>query len=171
MKILCLHGAYGSAKVSTAASEATHTSVKANQAAFHQNFRTQLEPFVAKLESPGKLEFVFVDGQYDATPPKGFGDYFGKGQLYRNIDHDGVKSLDSLMDALRTTSDGESYEDTLRSLISGGGIENGYNRLMQTMDHVKKIIDEDPDIQVWLNNGRTKMHPSTNLATGYLGLL
>ncbi|TQV99629.1 hypothetical protein V2A60_005088 [Cordyceps javanica] len=124
MRILCLHGAYGSAKA----------------------FRTQLDPFVSKLEKAGDVSFKFVDGQFPVNPPEGFGDYFGPPPYYRNIDFDGVDGLAKLVNNLRANTEGESYEDTLRSLLKGDGAIPGKETIGKTFDRIKQYLDEDPEI-------------------------
>ncbi|ATY60575.1 DUF341 family [Cordyceps militaris] len=125
MKILCLHGAYGSAKA----------------------FRTQLDPFVSKLENTGNISFKFVDGQFPVDPPEGFGDYFGPPPYYRNIDFDGVDGLAKLVNNLRAITDGESYEDTLRSLLQGDDSSvPGEETIGRTFARIKQYLDEDAEI-------------------------
>ncbi|KGQ12280.1 hypothetical protein BBAD15_g1975 [Beauveria bassiana D1-5] len=124
MKILCLHGAYGSAKA----------------------FRTQLDPFVSKLEKAGDVAFKFVDGQFPVNPPEGFGDYFGPPPYYRNIDFDGVDGLARLVNTLRANTEGESYEDTLRALLKGDGAIPGEETIAKTFDRITQYLDEDAEI-------------------------
>lgn len=113
-----------------------------------QAFRTQLDPFVAKLEKVGKVEFKFVDGQFPVKPPDGFEDYFGPAPWYRNIEFDGIDGLAKMVDKLRTHTDGESYEDTLRSLLGSGDMPFELGTLQRTMDRIKQYLDEDPEIEV-----------------------
>lgn len=113
-----------------------------------QAFRTQLDPFVAKLEKLGKAEFKFVDGQFPIKPPDGFEDYFGPAPWYRNIEFDGIDGLAKMVDKLRTMTDGESYEDTLRSLLGSGDMPFEQGTLQRTLDRIKQYLDEDPEIQV-----------------------
>ncbi|KAJ6787271.1 hypothetical protein PWT90_05864 [Aphanocladium album] len=124
MKILCLHGAYGSARA----------------------FRTQLHPFINELEQ-SQFEFKFVDGQFETEPPEGFHDYFGPAPWFRNIDHDGVNNLNDMVEKLRTHTVGESYEESLRSLMkkSDGFVFNSL--LEKTLCRIEQYLDEDPEIR------------------------
>ncbi|KAJ3495661.1 hypothetical protein NLG97_g3237 [Lecanicillium saksenae] len=124
MKVLCLHGSYGSAKA----------------------FRTQLDPFVSKIEVSGDGSFKFVDGQFAVEPPEGFTDYFGPPPHYRNIDFDGIDGLGKMIDTLRDNMDNGSNEDTLRHLLEGGDFTNNAGHVVKTFARIKQLLDEDLEI-------------------------
>ncbi|KAJ6789135.1 hypothetical protein PWT90_01527 [Aphanocladium album] len=124
MKVLCLHGSYGSAKA----------------------FRTQLDPFVSKIELSGDGSFTFVDGQFPVVPPEGFVDYFGPPPHYRNIDFDGIDGLAKIIDNLRDVSEAETYEDTLRGLMKHQELPKTTDHILKTFVRIKEHLDADPDI-------------------------
>lgn len=148
MKILCLHGAYGSAKVGELSTQRLAFGRNSNGSCSLQAFRTQLDPFVTKLEKTGDVDFKFVNGQFPVNPPEGFGDYFGPPPYYRNIDFDGVDGLAKLVNNLRDNTEGESYEDTLRSLLKSDNAIPGEGTINKTFSRIKQYLDEDPEINV-----------------------
>ncbi|KAL7892780.1 serine hydrolase FSH [Trichoderma sp. SZMC 28014] len=121
-KVLCLHGAYGSAS----------------------NFKVQLGIFTEATSQPD-VEFKWIDGFTKATPPPGFEDYFGAPPLYRFMDIDGVSELEQMIVKIRDMSQGSSPEDTMRKLVANKeqfaapAVINSMNRLLQ-------ILDDDPEI-------------------------
>ncbi|KAK2861321.1 hypothetical protein FQN49_004325 [Arthroderma sp. PD_2] len=125
MKILCIHGSYGSASA----------------------FRTQLEPFLAQVEKPGEIEFKFIDGLYPATPPEGFQDYYGPPPHYLNVQYDGTAAFEALQLNLRTIKSGENFEDTVRELIRIDATVISKENFMKTLNYIEQFLVEDPEIQ------------------------
>ncbi|PNP52389.1 hypothetical protein THARTR1_06993 [Trichoderma harzianum] len=122
MKVLCLHGAFGSAS----------------------NFQVQLGIFTDAAQRPG-VEFKWINGFTEATPPDGFDDYFGAPPLYRFMDVDGVSELEQMIVRIRDLPQGESPEETMRRLIADKeqfttpAVTMALNQLLQ-------LLDEDPEI-------------------------
>ncbi|EFR04829.1 hypothetical protein MGYG_07835 [Nannizzia gypsea CBS 118893] len=125
MKILCIHGSYGSASA----------------------FRTQLEPFLAQIEKPGEVDFKFIDGLYPAVPPDGFQDYFGPPPHFLNVQYDGIAGLENMQLNLRTLKPGESFEDTIKRLIKNDATVVSKEEYMKTLDYIEQCLVEDPEIQ------------------------
>ncbi|KAL7928958.1 serine hydrolase FSH [Trichoderma chlorosporum] len=123
MKVLCLHGAFGSAS----------------------NFKVQLGIFTDAAQRPG-VEFKWIDGFTKATPPSGFDDYFGAPPLYRFMDIDGMSELEQMIVKIRDIPQGASPEDTMRKLIADKeqfttpAVTIALGRLLQ-------LLDEDPEIE------------------------
>ncbi|KAL7922834.1 serine hydrolase FSH [Trichoderma austrokoningii] len=122
MKVLCLHGAFGSAS----------------------NFKVQLGIFTDATTRPG-VEFKWINGFTKATPPPGFDDYFGAPPLYRFMDIDGTSELENIIVSIRDMPQGSSPEDTMRRLVAdkeqfaSPGVIDSMKRLLQ-------ILDDDPEI-------------------------
>ncbi|KAJ4387498.1 hypothetical protein N0V93_008091 [Gnomoniopsis smithogilvyi] len=123
MKILCLPGAYGSAK----------------------NFQVQLGSFVAETEKRGNAEFVWTQGTREAIPPPGFEDYFGAGPLWRFIDYDGSKAFD-IVDRIREFPQGPNAEATMR-LLMGDQPSYALSSVQEAIHRLLDIIDADPEIE------------------------
>ncbi|KAF3065509.1 hypothetical protein CFAM422_009754 [Trichoderma lentiforme] len=122
MKVLCLHGAFGSAS----------------------NFKIQLGIFTDAAQRPD-VEFKWVNGFTEATPPAGFDDYFGAPPLYRFMDVDGVSELEQIIARIRDLPQGESPEETMRKLIAD---KEQFTTPAVTMalDRLLQLLDEDPEI-------------------------
>ncbi|KAK2757089.1 hypothetical protein FQN54_005058 [Arachnomyces sp. PD_36] len=125
MKILCIHGSYGSASA----------------------FRTQLEPFVARIEKPGEIDFKFIDGLHPATPPEGFQEYYGPGPHFLNVEYDGTAALETLQLNLRANKPGQSYEERVKELVKNDATMISKENYMRTFNHIEKFLVEDPEIQ------------------------
>ncbi|KAK3172948.1 hypothetical protein OEA41_006274 [Lepraria neglecta] len=123
MKILCLHGSYGSAS----------------------NFKAQLSPFVDAIEKLGSVQFKWINGGHGATPPSGFATYFGTPPLYRFINYDGISGLDDMLTRIRELPEGMTAEDTIRRMV---GREEMFSRpaVKSALDRLFEILDEDPEI-------------------------
>lgn len=113
-----------------------------------QNFQVQLDPFISKVEKPGKVDFKWIDGGYTANPPPGFETYFGNPPLYRHIDFDGLSSLDGMIDKIRELPEGMTAEDTMRQLVGDDGKMFTAPAVKNTMESMLKVLDEDPEIDV-----------------------
>ncbi|KAF7504995.1 hypothetical protein GJ744_001516 [Endocarpon pusillum] len=124
MKILCLHGSYGSAA----------------------NFQVQLEPIIHAMEKSGSAQFKWIDGGYTATPPPGFETYFGGPPYYRFMEYDGVAAVDDILSKIRELPEGESPEATMRKLVAEQETIGG-PALLRTLARLFEILDEDPDIE------------------------
>ncbi|RMD41926.1 hypothetical protein DV735_g3243, partial [Chaetothyriales sp. CBS 134920] len=138
MKILCLHGAYGSAS----------------------NFQIQLSPFIDALKKEEPVQFKWINGDNTATPPKGFENYFGKPPLYRHFRYDGMSELDDILTKLRDLQQGEAAEDTMRKLIGNHESFHG-PAVLETIESLLKIVDEDPEIDGILGYSEGAMAAAT----------
>ncbi|RFU78581.1 ef-hand calcium-binding domain-containing [Trichoderma arundinaceum] len=122
MKILCLHGAFGSAS----------------------NFKVQLGIFTDAVTRPG-VEFKWINGFTKATPPPGFDDYFGAPPLFRFMDYDGVSELEQMVVKIRDMPQGSSPEETMRKLVAS--VEQfAVPAVTGAMSQLVQILDEDPEI-------------------------
>ena len=112
-----------------------------------QNFQAQLSPLISAAEKPGSVEFKWIDGAHDTTPPKGFETYFGAPPLYRFIAFDDINILDDMLSRIRDIPQGAYAEDTMRQLI---GDNRSYTApaILSAMDRLLSIIDDDPEIEV-----------------------
>ncbi|KAM0519095.1 hypothetical protein ACHAPE_004091 [Trichoderma viride] len=122
MKVLCLHGAFGSAS----------------------NFKVQLGVFTEATTRPG-VEFKWINGFTKATPPPGFDDYFGAPPLYRFMDIDGVSELEQMIVKIRDMSQGSSPEDTMRKLVANKE-QFAAPAVIDSMARLLQLLDDDPEI-------------------------
>lgn len=53
-----------------------------------------------------------------------------------------------VVDSIRATPDAESYEDTLRNVMETMETVQDPLVLNATFDHIKKLLDADPEIEV-----------------------
>lgn len=142
MKLLCLHGAYGSGTVSSLPHMITMNAPNSSQ-----KFKTQLSPFIAEVTKSNANQFEWVDGGYEAVPPPGFEAYFGAPPWRRFANFDGVKTLDSMVEKIRDFPEGLSAEDTMRRLTGGNDFGLGAG-LQGSLERLFEIIDADPEIDV-----------------------
>ncbi|RMZ91956.1 hypothetical protein DV736_g818, partial [Chaetothyriales sp. CBS 134916] len=138
MKILCLHGAYGSAS----------------------NFQVQLSPVINSIKQRDPVDFKWIDGSHTAAPPKGFENYFGKPPLYRHFLYDGVSELDDMLTKLRDMQQGEVAEDTIRKLIGAQETFHG-PAILSTIEGLLKIVNDDPEIDGILGYSEGAMAAAT----------
>ncbi|KAK5999128.1 hypothetical protein PT974_01517 [Cladobotryum mycophilum] len=123
MKVLCLHGAFGNAS----------------------NFQVQLGPFIGTIEKNSKVEFKWINGFTNATPPEGFENYFGNPPLYRFMGYDGISKLDETIVKMRELVQESTPEDTMRTLlaeqdtVAAPAVKSAISKLI-------KMLDEDPEI-------------------------
>ncbi|KAK4498332.1 hypothetical protein PRZ48_010990 [Zasmidium cellare] len=142
MKILCLHGAYGSAVVLLS----SLFRLWYTPADFQQNFQVQLAPFVTKIENSRDIEFKWIDGGHLATPPPEYETYFGGAPLYRHIEFDGVSKLDDILSKIRNFSKGYSSDDAIRKLVGEQAVM-GERAVLTTIARLLKLLDDDPEIE------------------------
>ncbi|PHH89776.1 hypothetical protein CDD83_5287 [Cordyceps sp. RAO-2017] len=138
MKVLCLHGSYGSAV----------------------NFEIQLSPFVKAMEEIAPGRFKWVDGFHPATPPKGFDEYFGAPPLYRFFDYDSVNALSTLVVQLRDFSEGTDPQDTIRKIVQDQVIFES-EAVRKTTDRLLELIAADPEIDGVLGYSEGAMTAAT----------
>ncbi|UKZ60967.1 uncharacterized protein TrAtP1_002240 [Trichoderma atroviride] len=122
MKVLCLHGAFGSAS----------------------NFKVQLGIFTDATTRTG-VEFKWINGFTKATPPPGFDDYFGAPPLYRFMDIDGMSELEQLIVKIRDMPQGSSPEDTMRKLVANKE-QFAAPAVIDSMNRLLQLLDDDPEI-------------------------
>ncbi|PTB44903.1 uncharacterized protein TrAFT101_000372 [Trichoderma asperellum] len=122
MKVLCLHGAFGSAS----------------------NFKVQLGIFTDATTRPG-VEFKWINGFARATPPPGFDDYFGAPPLYRFMDIDGISELEQMIINIRDMPQGNSPEETMRKLVADKE-QFAAPAVIETISRLLQILDDDPEI-------------------------
>ncbi|RKU40520.1 hypothetical protein DL546_002270 [Coniochaeta pulveracea] len=137
MKILCLHGAYGSAS----------------------NFKVQLHPFLSAVEQNG-VEFKWINGGHSVVPPAGFEDFFGLAPHFRFIDFDGIGEMDDMMNKIREMPQESTPEETIRKLI--GNLESFSGRAVRSaLDRLFEILEQDPEIDGILGYSEGAMVAST----------
>ena len=148
MKVLCLHGSYGSASVSqTLEHKAFQFRGEPSFLCRVQNFQAQLRPFIDAVEQPGSVEFKWINGGHAAVPPAGFDNYFGAPPLYRFVDFDGITGLDDMLSKIRHLPKGATPEDTMRRLV--GEQQPFTARAVKcTLDRLFKVLEDDPEIDV-----------------------
>ncbi|KAH0531443.1 hypothetical protein TsFJ059_000272 [Trichoderma semiorbis] len=122
MKVLCLHGAFGSAST----------------------FKVQLGIFTDAAQRTG-VEFKWINGFTEAIPPAGFNDYFGAPPLYRFMDVDGTSELEKIIVRIRDLPQGESPEETMRKLIADKE-QFTTPAVTLALDRLLQLLDEDPEI-------------------------
>ncbi|KAI5459310.1 serine hydrolase FSH [Mariannaea sp. PMI_226] len=138
MKVLCLHGSFGSAS----------------------NFKAQLGPFIDKIEQNGSMKFKWINGGHSAIPPKGFEHYFGHPPLYRHIDFEGISELDDMIDKIRDMPSGMTAEDTIRKLIGEAQMHEA-GPVQTALDNLQQILEDDPEIDGILGYSEGAMTAAT----------
>ncbi|KAK5663305.1 hypothetical protein OQA88_3733 [Cercophora sp. LCS_1] len=141
MKILCLHGSYGSAAVSESGPPASPSLSQEKP----QNFKVQLAPLTDALRQLGPVEFAWIDGSHSVTPPAGFDNYFGSPPFYRFIDPDGVSGLDTMVESIRELSNGATTESTMRKLWDQNQ-KNGSAQVEFAVNNILQYLERNPDI-------------------------
>lgn len=138
MKVLCLHGAFGSAS----------------------NFKVQLRPFLNAVEPLGGIEFKWINGGHSVVPPPGFETFFGSAPHYRFVDFDGISEMDDMLSKIRDMPQKSTPEDTIRKLI--GDMESfGAHAVRSTLDRLFEILEQNPDIDGILGYSEGAMVAST----------
>lgn len=144
MKILCLHGSYGSAAVRPP----TRCLIDLTWLTTLQNFQVQLGPLIDEIKNQNPAaQFKWIDGGNKVAAPLGFEDYFGVPPLYRFVDYDGVNELDNIVTKIRSMPAGISPEDTIRRLSGGNDVYTA-KAVRKAMDRLFKVLDDDPEIEV-----------------------
>ncbi|KAI1758747.1 serine hydrolase-domain-containing protein [Hypoxylon sp. FL1150] len=127
MRFLCLPGAYGSAK----------------------NFGVQLGPFAKHMEDRGLATFAFTQGQHEVDPPTGWENYFGSRPLYRFFDVAEGDMFEAVR-RVRHIPRGLSPEATMRLFQPDQPdqqpVRCDWSTFENALDHLMKVVDEDPDI-------------------------
>lgn len=101
----------------------------------------KVEPFMKAVTAakPGSVGFHLTQGTIDATPPKGFENYFGPPPILRFLKFEGVENMD-MMERLRDFPEERTAEHTLRKLLPEGigpvkkSLINALEALYRTMD-------------------------------------
>lgn len=112
-----------------------------------QKFRVQLGTLVDAVEKSGSVDFKWIDGGHNSTPPSNFADFFGPPPHYRFFEYDGMSALDSMVTKIREFPAGLTAEDTIRKLVSED-VMSKLEAVQSTLDRIFGILDEDPSIDV-----------------------
>ncbi|KAI3002616.1 hypothetical protein CBS147346_5842 [Aspergillus niger] len=124
MTILCLHGAYGSAKA----------------------FDIQLAPLTSTMKSMyPDIKFHFISGGNPATPPPESENYFGPPPHYRFVNYDGVGRAGDVLERIRQLPKGATAEDTMRVLSEEQEYMPGKS-VKEALERLFGILDEHPEI-------------------------
>ncbi|KAF9873040.1 hypothetical protein CkaCkLH20_09550 [Colletotrichum karsti] len=125
MKILCLHGAYGSA----------------------HNFKAQLSPFANRMESLGLATFRYAEGAHLVDAPEGHENYFGAPPLYRFLSLREMRSLRP--ETITEIQKGLNPEDTMRNTLSAGAAFPAVS-YQDALESVFEVLDREGDIDAVL---------------------
>lgn len=116
-----------------------------------QNFSVQLDPFAKHMGERGLATFTYTQGEHEVEPPVGWEHYFGSRPLYRFLDSSENDAFEALR-RVRQLPRGLTPEATLRLFHNPDSkVPEGFRDQFRTaLDRIRKVIDDDPEIDAIL---------------------
>lgn len=116
-----------------------------------QNFSVQLDPFAKHMGARGLATFTYTQGEHEVEPPVGWEHYFGSRPLYRFLDSSENDAFEALR-RVRQLPRGLTPEATLRLFHNPDSkVPEGFrDQFRAALDRIRKVIDDDPEIDAIL---------------------